>query len=331
MARVLPMMAAAFLLLTAGPAQARQSSAPPSGYWWSWNYLNDPYGLHGAADVIRAQGQFAQDQQRAVLIRESIVSARLDNRRKKQEQWLWERANLPTLQEERERTQRMETRRALTDPPVTEIWSGKSLNDLLVELQKAYSTDTRAGDVPLNPQHLERLNVTSGKSGGNLGVLRTGRLRWPPLLQRPDFATERERLTRLLDQAVDQAKRGDVDGQTVDGILQTARDLDRAFTGQARLLGDQATWTPKQYLDARAFLNQLDDALRLLQDPDAKDYLSGALAARGKTAGDLVQHMKLNGLRFAPVSPGGERAYLAVHAALVDFARAAGLMERSAK
>jgi hypothetical protein len=332
MSRVARMMTVGLLLLAAVPAQGRQSgSVSPGYYYWSWPYVSDPYGLHGAADVIRAQGQFAKDQQQAILIRESIVSARLDNRRKKQEQWLWERANLPTLQDERERTQRIETRRALTDPPITEIWSAKSLNDLLLELQKVYAPEGGAGNVPINPEHLARINVTSGRSGGNLGVLRTGRLRWPSLLQRPDFRPERERLNRLLEEAVEQAKRGDVEGQTVDAILQTAADLDRAFTSRARSLGDQATWTPKQYLDARSFLNQLDDALKLLQDPDAKDYLSGALVAKGRTAGDLVQHMKLNGLRFAPVSPGGERAYLAVHAALVDFARAAGLMDRPTK
>src|SRR5436853_5568320 len=66
----------------------------PSPYWgYNW----DPYGgyLHGAADVIRAQSQYMISFQQGRLIKEDVRKAKIDNRRKEIEQWLWERENIP--------------------------------------------------------------------------------------------------------------------------------------------------------------------------------------------------------------------------------------------
>src|SRR2546425_4732176 len=69
----------------------------------AWGYVQDPYGLHGAAAVIQAQGQLMKDQQEAFLKREEVRKARLELHRKQLEQWLWERDHLPTAEDERER------------------------------------------------------------------------------------------------------------------------------------------------------------------------------------------------------------------------------------
>src|SRR5438309_7359765 len=81
------------------------------------SYGHDPYGgyLHGAADVIRAQGQFLIQTQEAYLKYQESRSARIEVIRKQKEQWLWERENMPTLEDERRRTFSQNVMRAYYD------------------------------------------------------------------------------------------------------------------------------------------------------------------------------------------------------------------------
>lgn len=303
------------------PYQVYFPSAPSSYWGYSW----DPYGgyLHGAADVIRAQGQFMINKQQASLIREHVNAAKIENRRAQLEQWLWERENLPTPQDERERLQREEIRRSRNDPPITEIWSAKALNDLLLDAMKIQSAGG-AGATPLREEVLAKINVTTGKSGGNIGLLKGGRLTWPLLLRRPAFAKERELLDRLVAEAVQQAPRGQIDAGTLEEMLQTATRIDRRLIAEAKAARDDANWTPTMYLGAKAFLRDLDSALRVLQQPDAGQYLTGQYGAKGRTIGELVQYMKENGLQFAPAIAGGEAAYAALYQALRDYDVQAG-------
>src|SRR5262249_13220340 len=152
--------------------------------------------------VIRAQGQFMLDHQHSLLIAEQVRTAKIENRKKELEQWLWERENLPTAQDERERVQREALRYARNDPSITEIWSGGALNHLLLHIQKLEATGYLSPATPLDPQTLAHINLTTGKKGGNLGLLRTGKLFWPMLLRRADFNEPREKLTDLLGSAL---------------------------------------------------------------------------------------------------------------------------------
>src|SRR5262249_59456939 len=104
----------------------------------------DPFGgyLSGGADVINSQASFIVKQQEATLIAEYGRQARLETRRRQFDQWLYERDHRPTLEDERETSQQRELRRSQNDPPLTEIWSGKSLNTLLVDLQKRDGKDS---------------------------------------------------------------------------------------------------------------------------------------------------------------------------------------------
>src|SRR5205823_52047 len=96
-----------------------QAYSPPQGgsaaspYYGSY-IAPDPYGgyLKGAAEVINAQGQYLINTQRAYLLREDHKRAQMANRRAAYEEWLWERANLPTLEDERQRMAREQLRRA---------------------------------------------------------------------------------------------------------------------------------------------------------------------------------------------------------------------------
>jgi hypothetical protein len=291
---------------------------PYSGYgnWW------DPYGgfLRGTADVINAQGKFAQDQQKAVLIREQIKSERIANRRKMVDEYLYERDKLPTLQDERERTMAQELRRSLTDPPVTEIWSAKALNDLLAELQKQSAkgvmTTYRGPKEPLDQEQLKLINVTSANRGGNIGLLKNGgRLSWPLALTGPEFKEDRDRLSTM---ALDAVKEAEFNNRVDAGSLRTMNeDLDRIQKQLSRMVGDVPT---AQYIEGKRFLSNLADALKVMGQPDAASYINRKYAAKGKTVPDLVKYMTENGLQFAPAVSGDEAAYVALQRALASYA-----------
>jgi hypothetical protein len=293
---------------------------PYSGYGGYWY---DPYGgfLRGTADVINAQGKFAQDQQKGLLIREQIQSERIANRRTLVDEYLHEREKLPTLQDERERTQAQELRRSLTDPPITEIWSAKALNDLLAELQKQSAKGVmatyRGPKEPLDQDQLKLINVTSVNRGGNIGLLKNGgRLSWPLALTGPEFKEERERLSSL---AQDLVKEVEFNSRVDAGSLrQMNEDLDRLQRQLSKNVGDLP---PSQYIEAKRFLNNLADALKVMGQPDAASYINRKYAAKGKTVPDLVKYLTENGLQFAPAVSGEEAAYVALQRALAAYAQ----------
>ena len=158
---------------------AQFSSVTPAPYW---GYAGYPYSISPAADMVRAQGQILLDVQQAYLMREQVKVAKLETRRKQLEQWLWERDNLPTTEDERERLQRANVRRSRNDPPLTEIWSAKALNDVLLDYQKSPSLLATANE-PVAPDLLGQINVTTGKYEANIGVLKQ-KPHWPLLLYR---------------------------------------------------------------------------------------------------------------------------------------------------
>jgi hypothetical protein len=318
-------LALAVLCGSASPARAQRVANPyamfgPTFVSPYWGYSYDPYGLHGAADVIRAQGQLMMNQQQAFLMKEQVRSARLDNRRKDLEQWLWERENLPTPEDDRARYLKEQLRRSRNDPPITEIWSAKALNDLLLDAQKIRRAGVKADAPPLSPEMLAKINVTTGKSGGNLGLLKDGKITWPLLLRsKREFEKDREHLNHLVSQAYRQAVQGQIEADVLVDMQGGVTDMRQLLSTMARSAGDQASWTPTMYFDATSFLNQFDDAIKVLQQPDAAHYILGAYAAKGRTVAELVAYMAEHGLRFAPATAGSESAYTALHKALAEY------------
>ena len=119
----LPQAGAQFRTTTGLPAPGYNSYRPgyfsnPSAYGgggYGYNPYNpyysgaDPYGgyLNGMASVITSQGQYLINTQQAYQIKEQTRSAQLDNRRKTFDEWMYERANTPTLNEEREKMENL--------------------------------------------------------------------------------------------------------------------------------------------------------------------------------------------------------------------------------
>jgi hypothetical protein len=293
------------------PSLAYRPSVGYGPYPYGGPAPEDSYGgyLRGNADTISAEGQFRISQQRTHLLRATVRMQQVDTRRRVFDEWLYERANTPTVEDQRELTQQHELRRSQNDPPMTEIHSAKALNDLLLDLQKRWTQGRRLDPIRLDEDVVGRINVSPGH-GGHVGVLRDGRLHWPTALSGDAYQAEREQLSTLAIRAIHQATDEVVEPAV---LREMTRTLDRL---QKDLSQRAADLPPANYREARRFLGDFGAALTALRQPDAQRYFTGKYVARGKTVSDLVEHMTQQGLRFAPAVAGDEAAYLALHRAL---------------
>src|SRR5262245_8361172 len=83
------------MLATAAPqATAQYPYSPYGGY----PYIQTPANgyLTGGASVIQSQAQFMVSKQQSALMYEQVQQAKLDTKRKAIDEWLYERAKLPT-------------------------------------------------------------------------------------------------------------------------------------------------------------------------------------------------------------------------------------------
>ncbi len=302
--------------LYANPSGAGTPANNPYG---SGTGYEDPNGaiLWGGAQTIDSLGRFLVNQQQAYLLREQVRTLRVANARKRFDELLYERENTPTAEEQRRRLQLQSAQRARNHPPVTEIWSGKSLNDILVDLQRqpvsGVSADRSTLPGLLDEAGLRQINVTNGT--GSVGLLKNeGRLQWPVALAGSDYAKPRERLTALAQTAVGQAKaNARVDAGTIQQMTGELDKLHRQLRTNGRSL------SASEYIEAKRFLSHFDDAVIALQQTDGGNYLSGKYALKVKTVAELVKYMTEQGLRFAPALPGDRGAYVVLHQALATY------------
>jgi hypothetical protein len=289
------------------------------GGGWGWGgglFVQNPYEgyLNGGAAVIQAQAQFMIATQQAQLMKEKVKQERQDTRRRILDEWLYERANIPSLEQIRQESIRLQLSRSRYDPPVGEIMSGQALNSLLASLTRQINN---VPAIELDQELLKNINVVPPiPGGGNFGLLRDREpLVWPLALQGlppADQSTEaRTQVDTLVAEAIKQAGDGrQVDAAVLRGIQANADKLE----GMLRAQISNIPFT--QYMDAKRFLSDLSDAQKILQMRNASNFVNGTYSARGRTVADLVRNMQ--GLQFAPASPGDERAYLALQQAMAQ-------------
>jgi hypothetical protein len=280
-------------------------------------YGESPIGgfMRGYARTVNAVTQGLIDEQDARRVRIEVRKEQLENERQAFDLRLFVRENTPSAEDERQRSQQLQLRRALNDPPPDEINSGQALNTILDELARKHGkeTDSPAPAVELNADIFRNLNFTTRENRGSSCLLREGgRLTWPAAFLGPPYEEDRARLNDLAPTLCAQAMSGRLDPSGLEAVNETVRRLRQALADRIRDL------TPRQYSEARRFLSDLDDALTLLRQPDAATVL-GTKAPGGPTAVDLVRQMVERGIRFAPATSGHESAYAAVHRALAQL------------
>jgi hypothetical protein len=285
-------------------------ASPYSGY----GYYETPLGgyLRGTADIISSQGKWFKDVQQAALSREQVKQERIATRRKMFDEYLYERQNTPTFEEDRQRLLQQQISRSLNNPPAADILSGQALNNILTDIRKI---DDKKGSKPaidIDEDVARHINFSPGS--GNPGLLKNeGRVNWPVALQGEDFKTQRELLNSLAPEAVRQAVNGRVDAGTLKDLTDGVAKLRQELVMNIREL------TPNQYIEASRFLGYFEDALRILARPDAGDFFNTKALAKQMSVADLVKYMADKGLTFAPAVTGDEPAYMALHRALVAF------------
>jgi hypothetical protein len=305
---------------SAANAAARRTSYrnTPSGFYgFPGAYVEAPGGafLSGAADVISSQGQLVNDLENAKITREQRNQMRIDTRRRTFDENMYERKHRPTVEDERERARQLRLRRARNDPPLNEIWSGKALNDLLDGIQKMLTQGIPGPNIPLDPEILSRINVTSGTTPeGSLGLLRDGgKLRWPLTLRMSSFTSDRKQLDELAPKALSEAQSGEVSAETLQAMITSVDNLFSELKKNVRKIN------ANDYIRSKRFLNDLEQTVKVLQDPNVSKYASRKWSAQGNNVLDLVSNMTRQGLKFAPAVPGDQAAYTSLHRAMVAF------------
>jgi hypothetical protein len=270
--------------------------------------------LSGGADVINAQGNYMVSEQQAYQMREQTRQAKMDTRRKQFDENLYERAAAPTPEDERERARIEQLRRSRNNPPLTEIWSGTALNQLLQGIQQQLARRIEGPNIPLERSILGHINVSGSQTGGSLGLLRQdGRLEWPFILRTAQFKSDRDKLDELAYKAYRQAASNSVDVDTVQGMTSTVDSL----TSQLKQNVDDIS--ANDYIKAKRFLRELNETITILQDPNVSKYVNQTWSARGNTVAALTQEMTRQGLRFAPATTGDQPAYVSLHSAMVAY------------
>jgi hypothetical protein len=286
-----------------GSPYAPYSYDPTSGY------------LRGAADITTANAQYQLTIQQAKLVREQARQAGVDTQRKIYDEARYERMYAFDPEKDRQRTIARDLDRARNFAPLTDIRSGKALNDLYQHLVVEQGKGHKGPQVPLDEETLKNINLHPKDSRANVGLLKEdAKLQWPLSLEGPDYADARKRLTQLVADAVQQVK---FNNPVEPGTLRDMRaDLARLNETLRNNVSDMA---PAQYITAQRYLNQVDDALRVLEDPKAANYFNQNWSAKGKNVAELIKAMSEKGLMFAPAVPGDEAAYVALYNAMVAF------------
>ena len=226
-----------------------QFANPYYGTGFYGPYIEDPLSgfLSGTANVIGAQGQWMKDVQSADMTKEQVRQTKIDTRRKNFDEWQYERKNTPTFEDDREHFRMEDWRRSRNDPPLSEIWSGESLNFLLDQAQHMQAQQGPGPTVELDPEVLSHINVNSGPTAGNVGLLKDGgKLRWPLTLRASPYQEDRQQLDTLLPKAIKQAASGNqVDADALNDMLAGVSDLN------AKIKQNIDSLTPNDYSSAK--------------------------------------------------------------------------------
>jgi hypothetical protein len=299
------------ILSSAGHAQypPYQPYYPPPGYggFGPGNVLN------GQANVINASGQLFIDQEKARVERETANQAKITTKRKTFDEMMYEKANTPTFTEDQSKVDMMTIRRLMNHPLPAEITSGKSQNILLPYLDKLMRVGVQGPPVSLDPTMLKSINVTIGKGGANIGLLRDGgELDWPMGVRGPT----QKKLAPLFPKLVYAARNGDLDlalyTQASKGVTMLQDELGKKFRTEQIDAG--------LYLEGKHFLDSLASSVKMISSPSAAKLLNGTYAATGRTVPELVYNMTGKGLLFAPATPGNDAPYYALQSAMVSYA-----------
>lgn len=283
-----------------------------------WPFVQIPPGgffLMGAADVMKAYGSVITSDEQARIMRQQYYQAKIETAKKRFEYEMYVRANTPSFTDEQAKVAQNTLKRIQITNNPSEIWSGTSLNILLNDLRRTQGKKVSSDPIPLGDDVLRHLNITSKVGFGNLGVLRNdGRFTWPPALQDLLPQKDREEVELQAQALVQKASNGNTPANLLNDF-QSA--IEKTRDRLVQRVNDMPT---TQYIEAKRFLNDMDDARRAMQNGDAVAYFQfQKWVSGGKTVQEVVDYLVAKGLSIAPAVQGDEAAYQAVRSALAAY------------
>jgi hypothetical protein len=214
-----------------------------------------------------------------------------------------------------------------------DLGSGKTLNNLLHQIQLRRELNFPNETVPLRKEILAAVNVVPARDTRSPALLKNeGKLNWPESLRGAEFQTHRELLDAILPKATQEAGRGRVNMDQLKEIQEAVGKIEEELARQKaeeQKASEIRKLPTTEYIKTKRFVAQLGEAVRVLGQPEAKNYFNGKYAARGETVTELVDHMTREGLRFAPALPGDEAGYEALHRAFVAYFAAVQAAQQS--
>ena len=310
------LLAAGLGLLTLTSSAAAQYYPPVynpyAGVGRGYNY---GAAASGAADLTRAQGQVAIDNENARIQREKANQAKLDTKRQAFDEMNYEKANTPSYGEIASKDKAQLVQRLMKTPTRTEVYDGKTLNAMLPYLQHLSGYGGQGPPVQLSQSIVNQLNI-SGVASSSVGMLKGGgQVEWPLALKGP----QQKKLDELLPAAYDATAKGTLDNKLMKEVRKEMKKMRDTLGDQFRSEEIDGT----SFVRGLEFYNTLSSSVDALERPDAKKQLSGAMSPRARNVQELVDFMGDNGLKFGPAAPGQESAYQVTHDAFVRYARAA--------
>ena len=129
-------------------------------------------------------------------------------------------------------------------------------------IQRAESTaGLRGPSVPLEPEVVKHINVTTGKTSGSVGMFKSGKdLEWPLTLEDDRFENDRKAIDKLVQEVVRQAQYNKVQSKTYSQLDRSVRTM------RQNLKGGVNDIEPNDYIASVRYLNQLQDSLRVLKE-----------------------------------------------------------------
>jgi hypothetical protein len=277
--------------------------------------LGPGYTLMGSADVVRAYNQTLTTLEQARLLREQYYQSKLETKRKAFDLEMYIKMNTPSWSEEQAKITRSTLKRIQSASNPHEIANGFALNFVLDDLRKYPNKKISAEPIQMEESMLQQLNVAKGTGSIGLGALRNdGKLAWPSALADLIPAEQRKTLESQTVSLVSAAKSDRPDPV----VLKDVRtQIDKIRTDLVSRANDYGT---QQYLDAKRYLNDLEDGCLALERGEANVQAEfNSFVKGGKTAQEVVGYMVNKGLRFAPATQGDEGSYRAFHTALVAY------------
>jgi hypothetical protein len=207
--------------------------------------------------------------------------------------------------------------RIANNPEEIDLLNGDALNELLAQLSnpKIHPSSLRKRGETIPGETIQRCAFHYASRGLTISLGRlTVRDGWPLALRDQAFAAER----RAYQTAVEAALEKNLQGKLTPEAFRTLQQAVEAL--KARLKATIPAAQKEDYVPAKAFLDDLDEAVATLRDPNAEKVLAGVDRYGGTTVGDTVSFMQRFNIRFAPALTAEEReSYHLLYASMMQL------------